>query len=116
MRAGQAIQARPVLMEGLEDLDAPASDLDQGALGGDHVQIAEAPAIEALAHQGHGALGIRHDLGVGLADLRRSGGPAGDQAGDLSLALDPQGTQISGDGRPLGAGSVDGPAIGVIAP
>ena len=112
--SGEPVERRTVGMECFQRLDAAHSRVDQGALGIDDVEVAEPPAIEAVAHQRDRLLGFGQDLGLdalGLGGIRRD---AGLQAHGVSYPRQTGGGDLAVGSEPLGLGALDVAAVGVV--
>ena len=74
MAAREAVEGRLIVMVLAQDDDPAFAGVGQGALGFGDVQILEAAAVEAVAHQFDGADGRGDDLGPDPLGLGGRGG------------------------------------------
>ena len=89
MAAREAVEGRLIGVVLAQDGDPAFAGVGQGALGLGDVQILEAAAVEAVAHQLDGADGRRNDLGADPLGLGGRGGEPCREPGDVSVTGKP---------------------------
>lgn len=115
MFARQAGQLGAVALKGGERGEAPGLGVDQSLLGLDHVEIAEAAAIEAVADEIDG-LGLGgQDLGLQPSRFVGADRETGLQSGDAAFGERARRREIGFRGGVFGSGPSDGVLVGVVA-
>ena len=115
MRAGQAVEPRAVVVEGLQHRDATGLGLQQGRMGAHHVVVGEAAACEALADQDDGAFSLRLGFFGDSPRFIGAGQKLHLKAGDFPLALKAQGVTTIVNLRPRAEMADHGEAAEVAA-